>query len=390
MFAYGIFEVIYAPRKAFKEITQNPRYIGPLLIMILFIAANTGFGYILASKSHYEQTLPSGVAPKYDEWTQSKSWWASNASISESNDSLSGGYYGNKSIEFDMINGKEIYMQVDFNQSVDCYGADGYANMSFRIKMIYLNTAMLESASMYLFSSETDFFKYNFTGYSFPSNSTLWNNLTIPIGSTSGWTNSSANANWSDIISLKYDFVLSENANLTIRLTGLFFRGLFKSGIEETSISSHLLDYSSSAFMEFVITWVLLGGLIFLISKGLGGKAPWKPMLILVGFILVTLFVEIIIYVLLGANLPNLKYSLEFLGGSSSPGYQSALNKIAQDTALAFQIESFVDIGVTFWIIGLCAFAIRQLNEFSWSKSLLVAVVAYFIMAIVGNLISSL
>jgi hypothetical protein len=390
LFAYGIFEVIYAPRKVFKEIIQNPRYIGPILIMILFIAANTGFGYILASKSYYEQTLPSGAAPKYDKWTQSKSWWTSNASITESNDSLSGGYYGNKSIEFDMINGKEIYMQVNFNQSVDCYGADGYTNMSFRIKMIYPDTTMLESASMYLFSSETDYFKYNLTGYSFPSNSTLWNNLTIPIGLGSGWTSSSANANWSDIISLKYDFAFSENSNLTVRLTGLFFRGLFRSGIEETGFSSSLLSYSSSAFMEFVVTWVLLGGLIFLISKGLGGKGPWKPVLILVGFILVTLFVEVMIYVLLGANLPNLRYPLEYLGGSSSPGYQTALNKIAQDTALASQIESFVDIAVTIWIIGLCAFAIRQLNEFSWSKSLLVAVIAYFSMAIVGSLISSL
>jgi hypothetical protein len=382
--------VIYAPRKVFKEIIQNPRYIGPILIMILFIAANTGYGYILASKSYYEQTLPSGAAPNYDEWTQSTSRWTSNGSISESNDSLSGGYYGNKSIEFDMINGREIYMQVNFSQSVDCYGMDGYTNMSFRIKTIYPNTTIIQSASMYLFSSKTDYFKYNLTGYSFPSNSTLWNNLTIPIGPTSGWTSSSADANWSDIISLKYDFVLSDNANLTIRLTGLFFRGLFISGIEESSFSSHLLDYSSSAFMEFVVTWVLLGGLLFLISKGLGGKAPWKPMLILVGFILVTLFVEILIYALLGANLPNIKYPLEFLGGSSSPGYQSALNKIVQDTALFSQIEEFVDIAVTFWIIGLCAFAVRQLDEFSWSKSLLVAVIAYFVMAIVASIISSL
>jgi hypothetical protein len=391
LFAYGIFEVIYAPRKAFKEITQNPGYLGPILIMILFIAANTGFSYILASKSYYEQTLPSGVAPKYDEWTQSKGRWTSNASISESNDSLSGGYYGNKSIEFDMTNGKEIYMQINFNQSVDCYGSDGYKNMSFRVKMIYPNTTTLESASMYLFSNETDYFKYNFTGYySFPSNSTLWNNLTIPVGPASGWTNSSANADWSHIISLKYDFVWSENANLTIRLTGLFFRGVFKSGIEEASISSNLLNSSSTAVMEFVITWILLGGLIFLICKGLGAKGPWKPMLILVGFVLITLFVEMMIYILLGANLPNLKYPLEYLGGSYSPGYQSALNKIAQNTALAFQIESFVDIGVTFWIIGLCTLAIRQLNEFSWSKSLLVAVVAYFIIAIVENIISTL
>jgi hypothetical protein len=383
--------VIYAPRKAFKEIAQNPRYIGPLLAIILFVAANTGFGYILASKSYYEQTLPSGAAPKYDEWTQSKSWWASNASISESNDSLSGGYYGNKSIEFDLINGKEIYMQVNFNQSVDCYGADGYTNMSFRIKMIYPNTTMLESASMYLFSSEneTDYFKYNLTGYSFPSNSTLWNNLTIPIGPTSGWIMSSANANWSNIVSLKYDFLWSENANLTVRIDGLFFRGVFKSALEEYGIYSYVPNYPLMGFMQFVITWVLLGGLMFLISKGLGGKSLWKPMLILVGFILMTLFVQMMINVILGANLPNLKYPLEYLGGVKGEE-QSALNKIAASTALASQISSIINIAVICWIISLCAIANRQLTEFSWSKSILVAVLAYFISAIIGNLILAL
>jgi hypothetical protein len=386
LFAYGIFKVIYSPKKAFKEITQNPRYIGPLLIMILFIAANTGFGYILASKSYYEQTLPSGAAPKYDEWTESKIWWNSSAIISESNDSLSKGYYGNKSIEFNMTNAKQIYMLIDFNQSIKCSGEDGYKNMSFRIKMIYPNTTTLKSASMYLFSSQTDYFEYNLTGYSFPSNTTLWNNLTIPIGSTSGWTNSSNNANWSSITSLKYDFLWSENANLTVRLDGLFFRGIFKPAIEVGGISSVLLNYSLIALMQFVITWVLLGGLMFIISKGLGAKTLWKPMLIVAGFALIVLLVEMVINVILGANLPNLYYPLEFLGGVSGEG-QSALNKLVESTALASQISSFVNIAAIFWIVALCALAIRQLTEFSWSKSFLVAVVAYFISAIVANYI---
>lgn len=392
MFAYGIFEVIYAPRKALKEITQNPRYIGPFLIMILFVAAYTGFGYILASKSYYEQTLPSGVAPKYDEWTESKSWWpsnATNANVSESNDALSGGYYGNKSIEFNMTNGKQIYMQTNFNQSIDCSSIDGYKNMSFRIKMIYPTTTTLENASIYLLSNQTDYFQYNLTGYSLPSNSTVWNNLTIPIGPTSGWTNSSNNANWSNITGLKYDFLWSENANLTVRLDGLFFRGIFKSAIEQVGISSYLVNYSLMAFMQFVITWVLLGGLMFIISKGLGGKTVWKPMLIVAGFALIILFLQMVINVIIGANLPNLYYPLEFRGGVGGEG-QGALNKLLESTALASQISSFVNIAVIFWIVVLCAFAIRQLTEFSWTKGFLVAVVAYFISMIVGNIILGL
>jgi hypothetical protein len=354
--------------------------------MILFVAAYTGFGYILASKSYYEQTLPSGVA--YDEWTESKSLWpsnATNANVSESTDALVGGYYGNKSIEFDMTNGKQIYMQINLNQSINC-GADGYKNMSFRIKMIYPDTITLENASMYLFSSQTDYFQYNLTGYSLPSNSTVWNNLTIPVGLTSGWANSGSNANWSNIIGLKYDFLWSENANLTVRLDGLFFRGIFKSAIEEAGASGYLLNYSLMGFMQFVITWVLLGGLMFIISKGLGGKSLWKPMLIVAGYALMVLVAQMVINVILGVNLPNLYYTLELRGGVGGEG-QGALNKLVESTALASQISSFVNIAVIFWIVALCALAIRQLTEFSWTKCFLVAVVAYFISIMVGNLI---
>jgi len=389
LFAYGIFEVIYAPRKAFKEIAQNLKYIGPLLVIILFVAANTGFGYVIASKSYYEQTVPSGAAPKYDMWTESKSWWTSNANISESSDSINGTYYGNKSIEFDATDAREIWMLINLNQSVPCSGADGYENMSFRIKMIYPATTAFKNATMYLFSSKTDYFKYDLSDYSFPSNSTLWNNLTIPIGPTSGWAMSSTNANWSNVVSLKYDFLWSGNANLTLRLDGLFFRGIFKSALEQYGVYSYVPNYPLMGFMQVVITWVLLGGLMFLISKALGGKSLWKPMLILVGFILVTLFVQMMINVILGANLPNLKYPLEYLGGVKGE-YESALSKIEASTALASQISSIVNIVVIFWIIALCALANRQLTDFSWSKSILVAIVAYFLSAIIGNLILSL
>jgi hypothetical protein len=33
---------------------------------------------------------------------------------------------------------------------------------------------------------------------------------------------------------------------------------------------------------------------------------------------------------------------------------------------------------MVFWTIALCAIAIRQLTEFSWSKSALIAMAAYF------------
>jgi hypothetical protein len=211
--------------------------------------------------------------------------------------------------------------------------------------------------------------------------------LTIPIGpEISGWTSSSDNANWSGIISLKYDFLWSENVNSTIRLDGLFFRGVFKSAVEIYGIQSVLLKYASVAFMQFVVIWVLLSGLLFIISKGLGGKALWKPILIMVGFILITLFLQTIISVVLGANLPSLYYTVEWLGGVGGEG-QNALDRLLANTALASQVTSYVNILMMGWIIALCTLAIRQLTEFSWSKSALIATVAYFVTILVSDLI---
>ena len=64
----NIFKVIYAPQKAFKEISQNPKYIGPILIMILFTVANMGYFYTIVSKTYVEQTLPT--AKQLDRWTE--------------------------------------------------------------------------------------------------------------------------------------------------------------------------------------------------------------------------------------------------------------------------------------------------------------------------------
>jgi len=56
LFAYEVIKVIYSPFKAFKEIVQNPRYLGPVMVMILFVAAYTGFSYVATSKLYDEQT----------------------------------------------------------------------------------------------------------------------------------------------------------------------------------------------------------------------------------------------------------------------------------------------------------------------------------------------
>lgn len=374
MFAYGIFKVIYAPHKAFKEITQNPKYIGPILIMILYVAANMGFVYTVMSKTYIEQVLPTGS--KLDEWTENRTYWRSSANIAESNDSLEGIYYGNKSIEFSAVNASGMWMQLDNIGSIDCSDPTGYKNMSFRIKLIQPNATQVTNASLSLLSGPTDYFYRNLTQRFVSVNNTLWYNLTVPIGPESAMGNPTANADWSNITGLRFGFAWSESANLTVRLDGLFFRGIFKP-FTENGID-YVFRYSLSAFMQFFIQWFFFGGLLYVVAKALGAKTLWKPILIVVGFALVTFFIQTLISTAAYATLPVLHYPLEITGGTKDE-FAAAYSKILDETWLVSQVTGFVRIAMYFWTIILAGIAARMLVEFSWVKSLLVAAVAYIV-----------
>jgi hypothetical protein len=375
LFAYGIFKVIYSPRKAFKEIIQNPKYIGPILIIILFTAANAAFFYTLASKTYDEQTLPTGS--QKDEWTENSTWWTSNAIPSESDDALSGIYYGNKSIEFSVVNDKQIWMQLNFTEPVNCSGSDGYKNMSFRTKLIYPNTTELANVSLSLFSSQVDYFRYNLTEYLVSSDNNTWNNLTVGVGLDNEWEKIGS-ADWSHIANLKFDFTWTENVNSTVRLDGLFFRGVFKSLIMEGAAANYILGSSLTVIMQFAVEWVLVGGLVFLMARVFGAKTVWRPLFIVVGSVLITSLVLAVINVAAAAALPTIYRRLELIGGVGGES-EIAYKGLLEEMSLASRISAYGQLAVSLWTIVLLAIAIRSLTERSWTLSFLVALVAYFV-----------
>jgi len=383
LFAYGVFKVIYAPHKAFKEIIQNPRYIGPILIMILFIIANTGFAYTLISKTYVEQTLPT--SEQADTWTENGTLWTSSpgVNIAENyDDYIKGTYYGNKSIEFSTVNSTHILMQLNDIGSVYCLGSDGYKNLSLRIKWTSPE-AKPENVTIYLFSTTSDYFYSNLTQELLDSNSSIWNNLTIPLGPDT-WFPYGSNASWSNINGLKLDFAWLNNSNMTLLIDGLFFRGIFKSQMADAS--SFLLSFVPQSFMQFFIQWVLLGGIIYIMTKAFRAKTVWKGMLILAGFALITMFVQALVYVAAFSTLPDLYYPLEIIGGVKGEG-DIASNRILEQTWVVSDIYRYVQIGVFVWTIVLCAFATRLSAEFSWTKSFLVSATAYFATIMVTGLI---
>jgi len=380
LFATDILKVIYAPHKAFKGIIQNPKYFGPTLIVILFIAASMGSTYAAISKTCIEKTLPDGKL--LDEWTENRTLWTSNAGIAESNDSMNGSYYGNKSIAFSITNNTEVWAQLKDIGPVNCSGPDGYSKLSFRIKWTNPEVKPANATIQLLSTISSEYFSYNLTGALPNFTYNVWNNLTLPLISD-GWSNSSSAASWDNITGLKLDFAWVDSSNITLVVDGVFFRGNFNS-LLESAATAFLVNYAFMAFTQILLVWVILTGLIYLMGRGLGGSVLWKPVLIVIGFTLVPMVIQSLVNTAAYLSSPTVHYPLELIGGVSGES-DIAFNAILEQTWLTSQIMRYTQVAVYVWTIALCSLAVRVLTGFGWAKSFLIGAAAYLITLLAGS-----
>src|SRR4030065_225362 len=127
-----ILKVVYAPHRAFNDIVKNPRYLGPMLVLIIFVVAQVGSAYVVASKSFVEQTMPAG--DQADSWTENAALWQANPDVAVTNNHLdfinATGYFNNTSIEFTADNANTVQMRLnDLGGSVNC-GSDGVKRLA--------------------------------------------------------------------------------------------------------------------------------------------------------------------------------------------------------------------------------------------------------------------
>lgn len=383
MSAYNVFKVIYAPHRAFKEVIQNPKYIGPILVMILFVAADTGSVYTVLSKSRFEQTVPT--IKEGDKWVENRTLWTpiAGVNITENTvDFINGTYYGNKSLQFSTTNSDHIAMLLSNMGTVNCTGPDGYKNISIRIKWTSPSEKP-KNVTFYLFSSSSDFFYYNLTRDTTNSTSNVWSNFTINLA-TEKWLNNTVYTSWSHITDLKLEFAWNSVSNITVLIDGLFFRGVYAPYTSD--YTTFLVSVMTRAFMQFVLRWVVLGGLIFVMTKTLGGNVVWRPALILAGSALMTMFVQALMNIAVLSALPNLYYTLEYIGGTATES-AIAQSAITAETSFVSGIYGYVQIATYLWTIILCSIATRQFVNFSWMKSFLVGTVAFLFSIIVEGFI---
>src|SRR3990170_4308602 len=400
-----ILKVLYAPHRAFYDIVKNPRYLGPLLILIIFVAAQVGSAYVIASKSLVEQTTPA--VDQADSWTENAALWQANPGVAVTNNHVdfinATAYFNNTSIEFTADNASSVQMRLnDLGGSVNC-GPDGFKSLSVRIKIVSPGTKP-ENVTVYLYSlSESNFFYYDLT-QAF-SNSTileqhLWNNITIPLGSEN-WSRSNSAANWENITGLRMDFTWLSSSHVDLRVDGLFFRGVFQ-GFLDAFGSSVFVSSALNAVTPFLFQWLLLTGLMYLLIKGLRGKAGWKPLMIAVGFALVTFVIQAVVLAVAFTQLwPIERYPLEVLAnvtGELDVAAQVILNGRVQ----ANLSVSIMQVITYVWTIALGAFITRAVTsgagivatgaetavtsageafpqQFGWLKSLLVSAASFLL-----------
>jgi hypothetical protein len=389
LIADDILKVLYAPHKAFKGIIQNPKYLGPFVLLIIFLVAQVGSSYVIASKSYVEQTMP--VGGQGDVWTQNAALWQANSGVTVSNntvDYINSTYYGGISIEFSASNASSVWMELNnLTGSVNC-GADGFKNVSLRVKIVTPD-AKPESVTLYLYSlSDSNFFYRDLTNAFSNSTVNVWNNITVPVGSEGGWLSSSADAKWENITGIKMEFTWSSDLNVDLRVDGLFFRGIFKDPLELYGVS-YLASSALNAITPFLFQWLLLTGLMYVIIKGLKGNVTWKPLMVAVGFALVTLVIQALILIVTYTTLPRLSYPLEVLAGV--PGeFTVAYQVILDAIATVSQIGGIVQIAVYVWIVALGTIIAHDITaqvvegaagvpQFGWMKSILTSAAGFLL-----------
>ncbi|MCW4011049.1 MAG: hypothetical protein NWF05_10600 [Candidatus Bathyarchaeota archaeon] len=401
MFVTDVLEVLYAPHKVFKKIIQNPKYWGPLLILVIFVAAQTSLFFAQYSKTYYEGTAPP--IGQLTTWTDSSLLWTAPGVTVSSNlkDIFNTTFYGNSSLQFAIDNSSSIAMTInDLNGSVNC-GPDGFPDLYLQIKFVEPAVAP-SSATIQLFSLDSSsYFQTDLTSTFANASTSEWNNYTIPVGS--GNWQSSGNPLWTNITGIKMDMTFPDASNVTLRIGGLFFRGMYQNPIEIFGVSGFAASASFSAIFSFIIQWLGLAIVFFLIIKLFKGTITWRPLFVAVAFSLITMAVETLVILAATATLPaQIYYPFEFAFGYQlsypaqyvtmfSVASQAIYNSvIATQIATYSSIATFIAIAVYAWIAAIGAAIIRAMTEFNWMKSIFASATSVVVTYVLLSLLTAI
>ncbi len=398
-----ILQVIYAPQKAFKSIVTNPKYLGALIVVLLFVGLEIGYEYSQFSKTYTEQTSPS--IDKLGTFTNASNWAAaSNVALTNNFDdyinysiyvagfglppSDSNAYYslfGNNSLQMSTSNTNTLTAALGNTSNVDC-SPSGFQNLTISLKLVQPSTAPQNATlTLYSLSGVSDTYQYNMASLLSNATNGEWTNLTLPLGPNAlAWTSKGV-PSWSNITSLQLDFTYPSSSNITIRVGELFFHGEYQTPIQYNS-TGILLQFLQLFSLQFIFAWFILTGIIYLVCRIQKNSVLWKPLFAAIGYALFIMVIRAVVNLAATLILPTVYYPFDLsLGARFDPfaalyypsdalGTLPALshsifNNIDSSTMAFRDIVSGMFIVSYVWLGGVVALAIGALKpEFSTIK----------------------
>lgn len=377
MIVRDVFEVIYSPIKAFKEIVKKPTIKGPLLIFLVVLLASAVTQYISASKAVFEIGTP-----EEDEWTESTSLWTpTGISIDEVDK-----FAENSSVASSVTNVTRVWMRISgigsFNSSAD----QGHKTLSFRIKWVHQNKTFPSSnATLRLFSGdESRYFALDLVNLINVSDT--WANLTVNLGSSDQNWRTVNSPDWKNITGLEFElaWLASDAANLTMKIDDLYFgRNVIFLGTPR--FTEWFVESLTTSAFRFFLGWSLYSVLLFFAIKLTGSEAgPWSVLFIVIGYIFSINVVQVLVDAILVSTLPPLVFPLK--AWNPIPGEEGLANRLLDDIyqtnwgpTLAYNLTLPLAFGFYAWTIALSTIAIHFLREFTWKKAAGVSITAYLI-----------
>jgi len=373
LFARPLLEVLYAPIKAFKEITEKPDFKAPLLILVLVLCATAGTQYITASRLYLEDRTPAN-----DEWTESTeptSLWVSNGDILVSDDRV----VGNCSIQSAVLNETQISLTLADIGPLDLSREAGFEGLSFRIKWTHENMVSPSSdATLRLLSgTESRYFMSHITS-DLSESSNAWANLTVRTGYEENWDPVNL-PSWGNITGLQ--FLLSwsdtDSGNLNLTLDDVYFFkyvSFVNTEYVGTLIVSSLLD----ATIVFFLNWVVYAAVLLVTVKLFQEQTgPWKPFFTVVGYIFSVSVIYVLVNAILFAVLPELRLPAQTWPPTAEEF--SAVQALVQERwepTLTYNFGLILPYIIDGWIGLLLAVVVHSLCKTTWKKAVAIAVVA--------------
>jgi hypothetical protein len=361
-----ILKVVYAPHKAFKEIAQNPKYIGPLLIMVIFIVISVGSGYARDTKIYLQRTSPSSLNfNNPDPWTESPTLWASNANANISINTRD--YTLHQSIQFGLANETHVWMTLNNIGSIDCVSGDAYRNITYSIKWNNTASQKPENLSIYLFSAgSTEYFYHDLSATINQTGSNEWANVTLPVGpNAQEWINSSTLPTWSNITGLKLEISWAESArsDLTVLVDRLYFQS--EKFDQLAALTQDGLTLAAvNALSSFVLNWIILSLTLTIATKLFKVHGTYKISFMIMGYSMITfIFMQII-------------FGVFYL--TLSP-MQIYIDRVVPESAFLaiVALTFYVPLLLPVWSIILVAIGLKETFNLGIATSAMMAVIGF-------------